>query len=113
MNDCRCSECFAEPVCVDDDFPLGASCEEMRQIIRVVRKHFSGDSITTHLIENLIERMQKSADAYRDAENEHYGRDSTVSTFTWMHSIKRDYETFVEELDKIMTAVENSREVQS
>ena len=41
MNDCRCSECFAEPVCADDDFPLGASCEEMRQIIRVVRNHFA------------------------------------------------------------------------
>ena len=40
LNDCRCSECFAEPVCTDDEFPIGASCEEMRQMIRVVRKHF-------------------------------------------------------------------------
>ena len=39
-HDIRCSECFAEPVCADDEFPLGVSCEEMRQIIRVVRKHF-------------------------------------------------------------------------
>ena len=82
-------------------------------MIRVVRKHFAEDSKTIPLIEKLIERMQKNADEYRAAEKEHYGRDSTVSTFTWMHSIKRDYEIFVEELDKIMSAVEKSLEVSS
>lgn len=41
MNECRCSECFAEPVCTDDEFPIGACCDEMRQMIRVVRKHFA------------------------------------------------------------------------
>ena len=111
MDECRCSECFAEPVCTDDEFPIGASCEEMRQMVRVVRKHFADAGNMMKLIEDLIERMQVNADEYRAAERDHYGRDSTVSTFTWMHSIKRDYEIFVEELDKIVTAIENSREV--
>lgn len=41
MNECKCSECFAEPVCADDEFPIAACCEEMRQMIRVVRNHFA------------------------------------------------------------------------
>ena len=76
-------------------------------------KHFADDGKMFPLIENLIERMQKNADDLRAAEKEHYGRDSTVSTFTWMHSMKRDYEKFVEELDKIVNAIEETTEVQS
>ena len=35
-----CATCPACAVCEDDAFPIAASCEEMREIVSVVRRHF-------------------------------------------------------------------------
>lgn len=36
----NCATCPACAVCEDDAFPIAASCEEMREIVSVVRRHF-------------------------------------------------------------------------
>ncbi|MBQ9719708.1 MAG: DUF551 domain-containing protein [Oscillospiraceae bacterium] len=42
----RCGECYCFPVCADDDFPIGMTCEEMKQTVRVVKKHLADDGKT-------------------------------------------------------------------
>lgn len=39
MDECKCSECFAEPVCVDDRLPVGMTCREMREAIWIFGEH--------------------------------------------------------------------------
>lgn len=67
MNECKCSECFAEPVCTDDEFPIGACCEEMRQMIRVVRKHFADADKMVNWI-SVKERLPKITEGWCSKE---------------------------------------------
>ena len=50
---------------------------------------------------DLIAYAQKNADESREAEQRHYGSDSTVNVYTWMHNVKCVHERYVAMLDDI------------
>lgn len=53
------------------------------------------------MICDLIAYAQKNADESREAEQRHYGSDSTVNVYTWMHNVKCVHERYVAMLDDI------------
>ena len=53
------------------------------------------------MVDELITYAQKNADESREAEQRHYGSDSTVNVYTWMHNVKCVHERYVAKLDDI------------
>jgi len=53
------------------------------------------------MVDELITYAQKNADESREAEQRHYGSDSTVNVYTWMHNVKCVHERYVAMLDDI------------
>ena len=65
--------------------------EELQNLIAEVGK----------MVDELITYAQKNADESREAEQRHYGSDSTVNVYTWMHNVKCVHERYVAMLDDI------------
>lgn len=65
--------------------------EELQNLIAEVGK----------MMDELIAYAQKNADESREAEQRHYGSDSTVNVYTWMHNVKCVHERYVAMLDDI------------
>lgn len=91
-KDCLTCKTFEQHDCFNK---LGADAadaiEELQDQIADVSK----------MICDLIAYAQKNADESREAEQRHYGSDSTVNVYTWMHNVKCVHERYVAMLDDI------------
>lgn len=58
------------------------------------------------LVEELIQKHQAEADDLTLSEKAKYGDSSTVSTYTWVHSMKAMSQKFVRDLMDIQTALD-------
>lgn len=90
-----CDECPADCENHEGDIFKDAAdaIEELKDQIADVSK----------MICDLIAYAQKNADESREAEQRHYGSDSTVNVYTWMHNVKCVHERYVAMLDDIAT----------
>lgn len=85
----KCEDC-AGSRCMEID--AADAIEELQDQIADVSK----------MICDLIAYAQKNADESREAEQRHYGSDSTVNVYTWMHNSKCIYERFVRDLEDLI-----------
>lgn len=91
----KCSECPEDFDCAEKNGSVmrdaADAIEELQAQIADVGK----------MVSDLISYAQKNADESREAEQRHYGGDSTVNVYTWMHNVKRVHERYVAMLDDI------------